>query len=92
MDATTLPPWLSVDAATGNVPKSLHFTTTSMADANAQGTYTASVRVQVSGFANLVVPFSLTVSNPAPKLTVSEGLKRDLSWTGVSAFPARTSL
>ena len=88
VDATTLPPWLSVDAATGNVPKSLHFTTTSMADASAQGTYTASVRVQVSGFASLVVPFSLTVSNPAPKLTVSEGLKRDLSWTVGQRLPS----
>jgi len=87
VDATTLPPWLAVDAASGNLPKSLHFTTTSMAEATAQGTYTASVRVQVSGFASLVVPFSLTVSNPAPKLTVSEGLKRDLSWTVGQRLP-----
>ena len=87
VDTTTLPPWLAVDTATGNVPKSLHFTTTSMAGANAPGTYTASVRVQVSGFASLVVPFSLTVSNPAPTLTVSEGLKRDLSWTMGQRLP-----
>jgi len=87
VDTTSLPPWLAVDTATGNVPKSLHFTTTSVADANAQGTYTASVRVRVAGFADLVIPFSLTVSNPAPKLTVSEGLKRDLSWTVGQRLP-----
>ena len=80
VDTTSLPAWLAVDVTSGAAPKSLHFTTTSVADAIAQGTYSATVYVQVSGFGDLAVPFRLTVSNPAPKLTVAEGTTRNISW------------
>jgi uncharacterized protein (TIGR03437 family) len=80
VDTASLPAWLTVDAVTGTVPKSLHFTTTSVADTVGLGSYSATVRVQVSGFGDLAVPFRLTVSNPAPKLTAAEGTTRGIAW------------
>jgi uncharacterized protein (TIGR03437 family) len=87
VDTTSLPAWLSVDFISGAVPKSLHFTTTSVADAIAQGTYVATVRVRVSGFGDLALPLVLTVSNPAPKLTFPEGAARDIFWSVGQPLP-----
>ena len=87
VDSTSLPAWLSVDFISGTVPKILHFTTTSVADSIAQGTYVATVHVRVSGFGDLTVPLALTVSNPAPKLTVAGGAVRDISWSVGQPLP-----
>lgn len=81
VDPSSMPPWLSVDVAGGTAPKTLRFSTTSVAESIAPGTYGALVHVEVSGYADLAVPFSLTVSNAAPKLTVEEGTTRNFSWT-----------
>jgi len=80
VDSASLPGWLTVDALSGGTPKTLHFSTTSVVEAIASGTYAASVRVKVSGFADLLLPFGLALSDPPPKLTVAEGTSRDLSW------------
>lgn len=85
--STSMPAWLSVDVPTGTGPQTLRFSTTTVADAVAQGTYSATVRVGVSGYADLALPFNLTVSNPSPKLTVTEGNSRDLSWTVGQPMP-----
>ncbi|MDR3702246.1 MAG: putative Ig domain-containing protein [Candidatus Sulfopaludibacter sp.] len=87
VDTASLPPWLSVDAASGTVPVSLHFATTSVADAIAQGTYNATVHVLVAGSADLALPFRLSVTNPPPTLTVVEGTTRNISWTVGQALP-----
>jgi uncharacterized protein (TIGR03437 family) len=87
VDTASLPAWLAVDFITGAAPKILRFTTTSLADAIAQGTYSITVRVRVSGFGDLAVPFRLTVSNPAPKLTVAEGTVRDIFWAVGQPLP-----
>ncbi|MGD0772665.1 MAG: putative Ig domain-containing protein [Candidatus Solibacter sp.] len=87
VDPNSLPTWLTVDALSGSVPKTLHFTTTSVADAIAQGTYGATVHLQDSGFGDLAVPFRLTVSNPPPTLTVAEGTTRNITWTVGQPLP-----
>ena len=81
VDPTSLPVWLSADLLSGTTPASLHFTTTAVADTIAPGTYTATVQVQTQGYANLAVPFRLTVSDPPPTLTIAEGTTRNLAWT-----------
>ena len=88
VDTSTLPIWLTVDSTTGTVPKSLRFTTTSVTDTLAPGTYNASVGVKVSGYSDLSVPVSLLVNNKAPKLTVEEGTTRTLSWVLGTPLPA----
>ena len=88
VDTSTLPIWLTVDSTTGTVPKSLRFTTTSVTDTLAPGTYNASVGVKVSGYSDLSVPISLLVNNKAPKLTVEEGTTRNLSWVLGTPLPA----
>jgi len=81
VDAASLPIWLTVDALSGAAPQTLHFSTTAVADTIATGAYAASVHVKVTGYADLLLPFSLLVSNPPPKLTVAEGVAREISWT-----------
>ncbi|HEY1493391.1 MAG TPA: hypothetical protein VGF49_02565, partial [Candidatus Solibacter sp.] len=88
VDAASLPSWLSVDALSGNTPKTLHFTTTSVAESSAQGSYSATLRVLNSGFGDFALPVRLTVGNPAPKLTVAEGNTRSFSWTVGQPVPA----
>ena len=87
VDSSSLPTWLSVDLTTGTTPKSLHFTTTGLADAIAQGTYSGTVRLQVSGFADLALPLRLTATNPPPKLTVAEGTDKGITWAVGQPLP-----
>jgi uncharacterized protein (TIGR03437 family) len=87
VDTTSLPSWLSVDATTGSLPKTLRFSTTSVADAIAQGAYSATIRVQSPGFGDLALPFSLAVANPPPKLIVSDGTTRSLTWNPGQPLP-----
>lgn len=88
VDATSLPPWLTADSLSGTVPKSVRFSSTVVADTMAPGNYSATVRVKVSGQADLTLPITLQLNNPAPKLTVSEGTTRNISWTIGSAIPS----
>ena len=88
VDATSLPPWLTADSLSGTVPKSIRFSSTVAADTMAPGNYSATIRVKVSGQADMTLPITLQLNNPAPKLTVSEGLTRNITWTVGSAIPS----
>ena len=81
VDSTSLPLWLTVDSMTGTTPRTLRFNSTAAADSLAPGAYSSTVRVKVSGFADLQIPMSLVINNAPPRLTVAEGLSRNLSWT-----------
>jgi hypothetical protein len=88
VDATSLPPWLTADSLSGTVPKSIRFSSTVAADSMAPGNYAATIRVKVTAQADLTIPITLQLNNPAPKLTVSEGLTRNISWTIGSSIPS----
>jgi Putative Ig domain len=87
VDTTTLPIWLTVDSVNGSAPRSLRFSSTTVADTLAAGTYSATVRLRVANFGDLSLPVSLSVNNPAPKLTVSEGTTRTINWVVGQALP-----
>ena len=88
VDTSSLPIWLTVDSVNGTVPKSLRFTTTTVSDTLAPGTYNATVRLKVSGSADLSLPISLLVNNKAPRLSVAEGTTRNISWVIGQALPS----
>jgi uncharacterized protein (TIGR03437 family) len=81
VDTTTLPIWLTVDSTSGKTPKSIRFSTTTVAETLAPGTYSTTVYLKVSGFGDLGVPITMLVTNSAPKLTFAEGITRNLNWT-----------
>ena len=85
VDTTSLPSWLTVDAISGTTSKALHFSSTSICDSLAPGTYTAAVRLKVSTYGDLTVNFSLLITNSAPKLTVTQGAMRP--WTMGQPLP-----
>jgi len=87
LNTATLPIWLTVDSTTGTVPKSLRFTSTSVCDTLAPGTYTASIGVRVSGYADLTIPVTLQLNNKAPRLSVAEGTTRTIQWTLGTPLP-----
>lgn len=87
VNTASLPIWLTVDSTNGTAPKSLRFTSTSVCDTLAPGTYTASILVRVSGYADLAVPVTLQLNNKAPKLSVAEGTTRSISWTLGASLP-----
>jgi len=76
----SLPIWLTVNAITGTTPSALQFSSTSICDTLAPGTYTATVYINVATFAPLPLTVSLLINNKAPKLSVEEGTTRNLTW------------
>ena len=90
LDTSSLPIWLTVDAINGTVPKSIRFSSTNVSDSLAPGTYSASVRLTISGQAALSVPITFLVTNKSSRLSVVEGTKRDLSWTLGQPLPTPT--
>jgi hypothetical protein len=104
IDATTIPFWLAVDASNGTVvspitagaivgtPSVFHLVASGVAANLAAGTYTATVQVNVIGFAALNIPVSLLVKAPSSTLSVRQGnsVLSALTWAvGVttSRFP-----
>lgn len=87
VDPASLPAWLAVDTATGAVPATIRFSTTRAADSLTAGSYSATVQIQSSGFANLALPVRLAVSDRPPTLSVVEGATRNLSWTMGQPLP-----
>ena len=81
VDTSTLPIWLTVDTTSGRVPKAIRFSSTTVADTLAPGTYSASILLKVTGLGDLAIPISLLITNPAPLLSVAEGTTRNISWT-----------
>ena len=70
VNTATLPSWLRLDSTTGSAPKSLRFSSTSVADTLAPGTYSATVVIGVSGYGDLDVSVTMLLTNKAPQLTV----------------------
>lgn len=90
VDTTTLPIWLTVDMVSGTATSggaTITFSTTSITDTLAVGTYNASVHIKVSGYGDLVVPFTLLINNPAPKFSVTTGLNPSTTWQLGSTLP-----
>jgi hypothetical protein len=90
VDLTTLPNWLSVDSSSGTAGATVRFSSTSICDSLAPGTYTASVGLKVSGDAPATETINLLITNTAPKLTISGGLSQSYSWAVGSALPTAT--
>jgi hypothetical protein len=88
VDTSTLPIWLTVDSTTGTTPKTLRFSTTAVSDTLAPGTYNVTVRLKVSNYADLAIPITLLINNPAARLSLAEGTTRNLNWTVGQAVPA----
>ena len=96
IDPSTVPFWLTVGAI-GGPATAVGVTVTFDPNANAAslnaGGYNGAVHVKVSGFADLVIPVSLTVSDPASNLTVIDNggidasLGETINWTYGSAYP-----
>ena len=71
VDTTSLPTWLTVDSTSGTTPRSVRFSSTSIADTMAPGAYSKAVRIQTAGYGDLLVTIPMQVSNPASTLSVS---------------------
>jgi len=59
VNTSSFPSWLTVDYQTGNTTKALRFSTTNVSDSLAPGTYSASITMSVSSYADFSVPFTL---------------------------------
>lgn len=85
VDTTSLPIWLTVDTLSGNVSagvnKSIRFSSTSVVDTMAPGSYSQPVHLKVSGQADTVLTVTLQVNSAPAKLSVSDGYTRSSSWT-----------
>ena len=87
INTATLPNWLTVDSTTGSLPKSFRFSSTSICDTLAPGTYSASVHLQVSGYGDQTVPITLLLTNQTPKLSVVGGTTENLTWVIGNSIP-----
>ncbi len=63
--------WLSASPVSGSAPLAVHFSTTTSTDSLAPGTYTATVKFQVSGYADTPVTVTLLVTNKPAMLSVT---------------------
>jgi len=87
VNTATLPIWLTVNTTSGNTPSSVRFSSTSICDSLAPGTYTATVQLSVSGDGPLSKTISLLITNTAPTLSVSGSTTQNLSWTLGTSIP-----
>jgi uncharacterized protein (TIGR03437 family) len=93
VDPASVPIWMTVSASNGTAVSTgvdIDFTPNAVGASLSAGSYNASVKLQVSGFADKLVPVTLVISNPAPTLTVVEGETQDIEWTQGSAYPTVT--
>ena len=87
VNTATLPIWLTVNTTSGNTPSSVQFSSTSICDSLAPGTYTATVQLSVSGDGPLSKTISLLITNTPPTLSVSGSTTQNLSWTLGTSIP-----
>ncbi len=87
---SSLPGWLRTDINSGNAPRSVRFSSTTLADTLAPGTYTANVVFSVSGYGDLIVPVNMELTNKAPTLTVQGANPVAVNWIIGSALPNPT--
>jgi uncharacterized protein (TIGR03437 family) len=72
VDPATVPYWLTVGAMNGTTNTTLTFQANSNAAALGVDSYSASVHLKVSSFADAVVPVTLSVTNGSNSLSVKE--------------------
>jgi hypothetical protein len=90
VDQTSLPSWLTVDSTMGTTPKTLRFSSTSVADSLAPGNYSGTVIVNVVGVGGLPVTVTLQLNNPAPTLKITGGNTQTYSYVVGQTFPSGT--
>jgi uncharacterized protein (TIGR03437 family) len=92
VDVSSLPLWLNVTPVSGTTaaPVAVSFVPTAGAETLALGTYSATVRLKVSGALDFTIPVTLQVKNPAAALTTTEGISRTINWTLGTALPTLT--
>ncbi len=89
VNTSSFPSWLTVDYQTGNTTKALRFSTTNVSDSLAPGTYSASITMSVSSYADFSVPFTLLVTNKPATLSVSPSAVT-INWTLGASAPTAT--
>ena len=89
VNTSSFPSWLTVDYQTGNTTKALRFSTTNVSDSLAPGTYSASITMSVSSYADLSVPITLLVTNKPATLSVSPSAVT-INWQLGSNTPTAT--
>jgi uncharacterized protein (TIGR03437 family) len=90
VDPATVPFWLTLGATNGTTPNvAVTFVANTAAEALGVGGYTANVHFKVSGFADLVVPVSLAITNGVNTLSVVEGTSIPITWVYGSAPPSQ---
>ena len=90
VDPASVPIWLTLSASNGTAVSggvNLTFTPNSVGGSLAAGTFSATVKLQVVGQADLSVPVTLVISNVAPTLSIKESLTQNINWTQGSAYP-----
>jgi Putative Ig domain len=87
VNTATLPIWLTVNTTAGTAPSNVVFSSTSICDTLAPGTYTATVQYAVSGDAPASVTISLLITNKPSTLSVVGSTTQNLSWTLGTPIP-----
>jgi len=91
IDPTTVPLWLNTNISSGSaVPtpgQTVDFVASSAAGALPPGAYTANVGVAVNGYAELIIPVTITVSGAASTLSVMNGSTPVVSGGAVVSTP-----
>jgi Putative Ig domain len=87
VNTATLPVWLTVNTTSGTAPSSVIFSSTSICDTLAPGTYTATVQYTVSGDAPASVTISLLITNKPSTLSIVGSTTQNLSWTLGTPIP-----
>ncbi len=93
LDPASVPIWLTPGATSGTANSTgvnITLTPNSVGGSLGAGSYTSSLKFKVATFADLSVPVTLVVSNPAPTVTVVETNTQTINWTQGSAYPTRT--
>lgn len=96
IDPTTVPFWLTVPTMSGSAGAGANAVSEALvANAAAStlgvGGYSASVHIKVSGYQDVVVPVSLTVTNGSDTLSVSQGTTQNITWI-YGSTPLPTSI
>ena len=74
VNTATLPIWLTVNITAATVPtngKTMQFSTTTQVDSLPPGNYSATVFLQLAGYADTPIPITLLVTNATPKLVIT---------------------
>jgi uncharacterized protein (TIGR03437 family) len=93
IDPVGVPFWLTLGATSGTANATgvnVSFTPNAVGGSLGAGSYGGSVHFKVTGFADLVVPVTLVVSDPAPTVTIAEGTTQTISWGQGSPYPSST--